>query len=86
MNINISIRRSSKICLVVVNEFWTLLLGVKSKKLGIRQAINKCQKKEDKAETDRGSYYKQEEWLEAFLDDKSAFFNGSESDDSDNDD
>ena len=38
------------------------------------------------AETDRGSHYKQEEWLEEFLDNKSAFYNGSESDDSDNDD
>ena len=28
---------------------------------------------EDLAETDRGSYYNQEEWLEEFLDDKGAF-------------
>ena len=41
---------------------------------------------EDLAETDRGSYYNQEEWLEEFLDDKGAFYNGIESDDSDNDD
>ena len=34
--------------------------------------------------TARGSYYYQEEWLEVFLDDKSPFCNGSESDDSDN--
>ena len=39
-----------------------------------------------RVETDRGSYYKQEEWLEPFLHDKSAFSDGSESDDSDNDD
>ena len=38
------------------------------------------------AEKDRRSYYKQKEWLEAFLDDKSALFDGSESDDSDNHD
>ena len=38
------------------------------------------------AETDRGLYYSQEEWLEEFLDDKSAFYNGIEIDDSDNDD
>ena len=38
------------------------------------------------AEADRGSYYNQEEWVEEFLDDKGAFYNGSESDDSDNDD
>ena len=37
-------------------------------------------------ETDRGSYYNQEEWVEKFLDDKGAFYNGSESDDGDNDD
>ena len=41
---------------------------------------------EDLAEIDRGSYYNQEEWLEEFLDDKGAFYNGIESDDSDNDD
>ena len=29
---------------------------------------------------------KQEEWVEDFLDDKGAFYNGSESDDGDNDD
>ena len=44
------------------------------------------ERRQNLAETDRGSYYKQEEWLEAFLDDKSAFSDGSESDDSDNDD
>ena len=38
------------------------------------------------AETDKGSYYKQGEWLEAFLGDKSAFPGGCESDDIDNDD
>ena len=38
------------------------------------------------AETDRWSYYNQEEWVEEFLDDKGAFYNGSESDDGDNDD
>ena len=37
------------------------------------------------AETDKGSYYNQEEWLEEFLDDKVTFYNGSESDDSKND-
>ena len=38
------------------------------------------------AGTDRGSYYNQEEWLEELLDNKGRFYNGSESDDSDNDD
>ena len=35
---------------------------------------------------DRGSCYNQEEWVEGFLDDKGAFYSGSESDDRDNDD
>ena len=35
---------------------------------------------------DRGSFYNQEEWLEEFLDDKDAFYNGNESGDGDNDD
>ena len=38
------------------------------------------------AETNRGSYYNQEEWLEEFLNDKGAVNDGSESDDSENDD
>ena len=38
------------------------------------------------AETNRGSYYNQEEWLEEFLNDKGAINDGSESDDSENDD
>ena len=42
------------------------------------------EKRQNLAETDRGSYYNQEEWLEEFLDDKGAFHNGSESDDSEN--
>ena len=36
------------------------------------------------AETDRGSYCNQEEQLEKFLDNKDGFYNGSESNDSDN--
>ena len=43
-------------------------------------------RRQNLAETDRGSYYNQEEWLEEFLDDKGTFYNGVESDDSDNDD
>ena len=38
------------------------------------------------AETDRVSYCNQEEWLKEFLENKSAFYNGTESNDSDNDD
>ena len=37
------------------------------------------------AETDKGSYYNQEEWLEEFLDNKVALYDGSESDYSEND-
>ena len=58
-----------------------------------RTAWNKTREKnmpeeriQNLAETDRGLYYNQEEWLEEFLDDKGAFYNGIESDDSDNDD
>ena len=43
-------------------------------------------RRQNLAETDRGSYYNQEEWLEEFLEDKGAFCNGFESDDIDNDD
>ena len=39
-------------------------------------------RKQNLAETDRGSYYK-EEWLEEFLDSKGAFYNGNESDNND---
>ena len=44
------------------------------------------EKRQNLAETDRVSYYNQEGWLEEFLDDKSTFYYGIESDDSENDD
>ena len=44
------------------------------------------ERRQNLAETDRGSFYNQEEWVEEFLDDKGAFYNGSECDDGDNDD
>ena len=54
-----------------------------------RKAWNKTREKympvkrrQNLAETDRGSYYK-EEWLEEFLDSKDAFYNGNESDNND---
>ena len=56
-----------------------------------RKAWNKTrgnmqqERKQSLAETDRRSYYNNEEWLEEFLDDKDAFYNSSESDDSDDD-
>ena len=39
-------------------------------------------RRQNLAETDRGSYYKGE-WLEEFLDSKDAFYNGNESDNND---
>ena len=45
-----------------------------------------AERRQNLVETDRRSYYNQEEWLEEFLDDKGAFYNGSETDDTDNDD
>ena len=44
------------------------------------------ERRQNLAETYRGSYYNQEEWLEEFLDYTGAFYNGSEGDDSENDD
>ena len=44
------------------------------------------ERRQNLAETDRGSFYNQEKWVEEFLDDKRAFYNRSESDDGDNDD
>ena len=42
-------------------------------------------KKKNLAETDMWLYYNQEEWWEEPLDGKGAFYNGSESDDNEND-
>ena len=57
-----------------------------------RKAWNKTREKympekwrQNLAETDRGSYKTIQRGLKEFLDDKYAFYNGSESDDSDND-
>ena len=44
------------------------------------------ERRQNLAQTDRRSFYNQEEWVEEFLDDKGAFYNGRESDDGDNDD
>ena len=35
------------------------------------------EKRQNLAETDKGSYYNQEKWLEEVLDDKGAFYNGT---------
>ena len=44
------------------------------------------ERRQNLAEPDSGSYYNQEEQLEEFLDNIGEFYNGSESDASDNDD
>ena len=51
------------------------LLRVKNEKLEIRLEENICHKKKDKIQLKQTGDHiaKQEEWLEAFLDDKSAF-------------
>ena len=66
----------------------SLFTGRKTRKAW-NKTREKCmpeQRRQNLAGKDRRSYYKQEEWLEAFLDDKSAFFDSSESDDSNNHD
>ena len=70
---------------------WILspLIGQKKRKAWnkTREEYMLEERRQNIAETDRTPYYNQEEWLEEFLDDKDAFFNGSESDHhSDNDD
>ena len=52
----------------------------------IREKYMPEESRQNLAETDWGSYYNQEEWLEELLDNKGAFYNSSESYDSDNDD
>ena len=44
--------------------------------------MTSLKRRQNLAETDRGSYYK-EKWLEKFLDTRGAFYNGNESDNSD---
>ena len=43
------------------------------------------QKRQNLVETSKEPYYNQQQWVEEFLDDNDAFYNGSESDDGDND-
>ena len=43
-------------------------------------------RRQNLAETDRRSYHNKEEWIEEFLEGEGAFYNGSESGDSDNED
>ena len=44
------------------------------------------EKRQNLAQTDRWSYYNQQECFEEFLEGKGSFYKGRESDDSDNDD
>ena len=62
INIIISIKRTSKICLVVVNEFLVLLLGIKKRKAQnkTREKYMPEERKQNLAETDRESYCNQE--------------------------
>ena len=85
---NISVKRISKIFLLVVNEFSGLLLGVKKQKAwnNTREKYMPEKRRQNLPETDRGSCYNKEEWVEEFIDDKGAFCNGSGSDDGNNDD
>ena len=74
---------------MIVNKFRVLSMGVKNVKLGIRLEkiyVRSEESRQNSAETDRVSYYNQEEWLEESLVNKGGFYNGSESDGSDNDD
>ena len=71
---------------MVVKEFSVPLLGViKEARNNTREKYMLEERRQNLAESDRWSYYNQEERLEEFSDDKGAFSNGSESDDSDND-
>ena len=47
-----------------------------------RENCMPVKRRQNLAEADRGSYYK-EEWLEAFLDSKGVFCNGNENDNND---
>ena len=51
-----------------------------------REKYKPVKRRQNLAGTDRRSCYNKEEWLEEFLDGKSAFYNDSESDGSDTDD
>ena len=64
---------------MVVIEILNLLLCIKNKKLGIRLEKIICG-------NSQSSYYNQEEWLEELFNNKRAFYDGSEGDDSDNND
>ena len=69
---------------MVENKFWVLLLGVKKRKAWnkSREKYIPVKRRQNLAEKDKGSYYK-EEWLEEFLDSKGAFYSGNESDNND---
>ena len=69
-------------------QILSLFTGCKKRRTwyNTREIYKPLKGRQNLAETDKGSYYNKEEWLEEFLEGKGAFYNGSESDDSDNDD
>ena len=71
---------------MVVKKFWVRLLGVKNEKfeIGLEKIYISEERRQSLAETDKDRYYNQEEWLDEFLDNKGAFYNGSESNDDEN--
>ena len=48
IGININIKRTPKICLVIVNEFWNPFTGRKERKAWNKLEKNVCCKKKDK--------------------------------------
>ena len=53
----------------------------RSKRKARNKTREKCmpeEKRKNLAETDKGQYFSKAEWLEEFLDDKSAIYNGTE--------
>ena len=58
-----------------------LFTGRKKRKAWNKTGVKymSAKRSQNLAETDKGSYYK-EEWFEEFLDSKGAFYNGNESD------
>ena len=59
IDIDISIKRTYKICLLVVNEFWVFLLGVKKRKAWntAKEKYMPEERRQNLAEGDRESYY-----------------------------
>ena len=69
-------------------EILSIFTGIKNGKAwnNTREKHKPVRKRQNLPETDMGSYYNKEKWLEEVLDDKGAFYNDSESADSANND